>query len=665
MWRERGFRRIVVLVFLASLLLPARAAVAAEPQWQRVSSDHFIVLTDAGDKKGHEVAARFEQMRVMFGQLLMRRKISMAEPLEIIAIRSDKDYAQLAPLVNGQPTNAPAFFLPGEDRIYVVLNLFAPDSWRGVEHQFAHYLLNYNYPPTQPWFDEGFAEYFASLYLGPKQAELGSDPELNAGYQSDMVGNTSQSNSLKALTDILSNPVWLTLPDLFEMKNRMVNGQEGTHHTLFYAQSWIMVHYLLNQNKLPETGNYFDLVENQKVPVEQAVQQAYGMPVAQLDKAVKDYFHSLKPLGDALYQSKQSSTPVVISLSQSALPFTVDEVATSSKSVRPEEAQALVNEMELRIPEKREQAIKNLEKLAADPKSETEVAHRALAWAQIQKGDTAAAFEEERAAMDINSNDPWVRFGLALASYRSGQQGAKVQGLANMMESLHIVIAEYPDFAEAYNMLGWARLSGGGANAALEAMKVAVRLAPRDEEYQLRLARAYLAARKFDEATGTLERLRLSPNPAIAKAAKKDLEDLPFLKKYGVSPVEDVAATPETAHKADTSARITNSSASKPEDSGGDEADTQPKQPPAPAVDRRPIKFLKAKLVSVDCSQAPVAVLAVSQAGRTLKLRAADYKSVAVIGAEEFSCGWRDVAAFVNYRAGGKMDGDLVSIEVR
>src|SRR5207248_11253154 len=100
------------------------------------------------------------------------------------------------------------------------------------------------------------------------------------------------------------------------------------------------------------------------------------------------------------------------------------------------------------------------------------------------------------------------RFGLALASYHSGEKGARVQGLANMMESLHIVIDEYPDFAEAYNMLGWARLTGGGANAALESMKQAVQLSPRDEEYQLRLSRAYLAAKKFDEATSTLERLK-------------------------------------------------------------------------------------------------------------------------------------------------------------
>ena len=80
---------------------------------------------------------------------------------------------------------------------------------------------------------------------------------------------------------------------------------ESTHHTLFYAQSWMTMHYLLHDKKLPETGTYFDLVENQHVPVEQAVQKAYGMTPAQFDQEVKDYFHSLTPLFLALDASKQ------------------------------------------------------------------------------------------------------------------------------------------------------------------------------------------------------------------------------------------------------------------------------------------------------------------------------------------------------------------------
>jgi tetratricopeptide (TPR) repeat protein len=593
------------------LLLSCVPAPAAAQQWLRVSSDHFIVITDAGDKQGHEVAARFEQMRAVFGQLLMRGRLRMAEPIEIIALRSDKDYAQVAPLVNGDPTQSPAFFLSGEDRVFIVLNLFAPDSWRAIEHPFAHYFLNYNYPPTQPWFDEGFAEYFSSLYL-TKAAELGGDPELNPGFVTDLLGNQNQNASPRSFTEILNNPVWLTWPDLFEMKNRVVNGQEGTHHTLFYAQSWIFVHYLLRQNRLPDVGKYFDLVENQKVPTAQAIEQAFGMTVAQLDKAVKDYFKSLTQLQDALAQSQQASHAFDSSLSQLALPFSVDEVATSAKQVSSAEGQALLNEMAVRIPERRAKAIEKLEALVADEKTESAVAHRALAWAYVQKGETSHAFEELSEAIRLNSADPWVRMGLALAAYHSGEKGAKIQGLANMMESLHIVLQEFPDFAEAYDMLGWARLTGGGANAAIEAMKMAVELNPRDEDYKLRLARAYLAAKKFDEAKATLERLKQSQNSQLAEQSKKILIDLPFLEKYGVPPLEEA----QTHQSAEVEPKRQST------DSDEEDSDPTPAKPPAkePQMDRRPVKFLKATLLSVDCSHQPEALLKVTGEGKTLRL---------------------------------------------
>src|SRR5258705_472598 len=68
-------------------------------------------------------------------------------------------------------------FLPGQARNYIILNLSDKESWRGVAHHFAHVYLNYNSPPTQPWFDEGFAEYFSSLHMDDKQAQIGTDPE--------------------------------------------------------------------------------------------------------------------------------------------------------------------------------------------------------------------------------------------------------------------------------------------------------------------------------------------------------------------------------------------------------------------------------------------------------------------------------------------------------
>src|SRR2546429_8663732 len=101
------------LILIAALCTMTGFASAADQSWLRVSSDHFIVLTDAGDKKGHEVAARFEQMRAVFGQLLMRQRLRLAQSIEIIALRSDKDYALISPLANGEPSQAAGFFLAG------------------------------------------------------------------------------------------------------------------------------------------------------------------------------------------------------------------------------------------------------------------------------------------------------------------------------------------------------------------------------------------------------------------------------------------------------------------------------------------------------------------------------------------------------------------------
>ncbi len=251
-------RRLFCTSILWIWILSPLSASTAPPKtkWIRVSSDHFSVLTDADEKRGREVAVRFEQMRAAFGQLLLKRKLNISEPLEIIALKDDKEYANVAPIQQGEPISAPAFFLAGPDRNFIVLNLFEPDSWLAVSHQFAHLLLNYNYPPTQPWFDEGFAEYFSSIHLQSKEVDIGTDPELVALWNTDIIGNQTRTrNSPRSLTELLTAPVWLTIPDLFTMHEYKSGYSEGTHHTLFYAQSWMVVHYLLNQNKLAETGH--------------------------------------------------------------------------------------------------------------------------------------------------------------------------------------------------------------------------------------------------------------------------------------------------------------------------------------------------------------------------------------------------------------------------
>jgi len=148
--------------FVALLLTPLSAALplrSGEPHWIRLDSTHFSVLTDVDQEKGHEVLARFEQMRALFGQLLMKSRVNMPQPIEIIAFKTAEEYEKVAPSRAGQGLGA-GFYLPGEGREYFVLNLAQEESWRAISYNFACVFLNYNYPPAQPWYDEGFAEYF-------------------------------------------------------------------------------------------------------------------------------------------------------------------------------------------------------------------------------------------------------------------------------------------------------------------------------------------------------------------------------------------------------------------------------------------------------------------------------------------------------------------------
>ena len=323
----------LLLVFFAS----PRAFAKDEPKWIEVHTAHFSVITDAGEKRGREVALRMEQMRSVFGQLLLKDKLKMPVPITVLALKNDKQYGLAAP---AKQSMAGGFYVPAWDRIFIVLNLFELEPWRAIAHPFAHYLLNYNYPPSQGWFDEGLAEYFGSIQLG-KGVDIGGDPELAPEWHEDAFDEMRRDpNVPQSLTQLVSSPVWISMVDLFSMKHDGTGAREGTHHTMYYAQSWMVVHYLINKNKMPEVGTYFDLVLNQKVPVDKAIVQAFDMTPEQMEEAVKTYFKSLSGLGIALDQSKK---PVMepIDLQQPnhlTIPFDVDEIGMTASPMKEEEA---------------------------------------------------------------------------------------------------------------------------------------------------------------------------------------------------------------------------------------------------------------------------------------------------------------------------------------
>ena len=164
-------------------------------------------------------------------------------------------------------------------------------------------------------------------------------------------------------------------------------------------------------------------------------------------------------------------------------------------------------------------------------------------------------------------------------------------------------------------------------------------------EYQFNLGQIYVAGKKWDLAREVFTGLKAGPDRAAAAAAKQQLEDLETLQKYGVRP-----------QRAGESA----APAGAAED---EEADAAPKPTPVKPGTTGPVQFLKGKIVSSDCSKPPEAMVTILSGMTTYKLHTSDYKALLVIGEDQFSCDWKNRVVSVNYRAVGKHEGELVSIE--
>ena len=89
-------------------------------------------------------------------------------------------------------------------------------------------------------------------------------------------------------------------------------------------------------------------------------------------------------------------------------------------------------------------------------------------------------------------------------------------------------------------------------------------------------------------------------------------------------------------------------------------------EPAAPApVSAAPVRFLKGKLVSVDCSPTPQALLTVAAGAKSVRLHVRDSAHVILLGADAFSCDWKGKSVAVNYRERPDGDGDVVSVEIQ
>jgi len=470
------------LLMALSLLVtaPAWAWSPNEDQWTQIQSNHFDVLTDGGEKSGRDLGQQFEQMRSVFAQLFSTQ-VKQSVPLQIIALKNSRQISQYSPLYQGKPVRSTGFYLHSQDRDYIVLDLEAPNRWETVFHEYAHLLLAANLPDLPPWFTEGFAEFYSTIQISARQATIGRPPEA--------VLNVLHHEGLLPVITLLS----------VDRESPVYNG-DSDPRSIFYAESWLVVHYLWDHNAMEQAQRYFQLIR-QHVSISQAVKQAFDMEPDQFDRALQKYLHS-------------SVEVMRVPLRQGLQP-----VSFSAKPVTALNAMTVLAGLHSHQPDYLPVAIKEFQEiLRQDPENGT--AHRDLGYIYYYQHNADAALPHLEKAAQQNPDDWRVHYFWAEMTAQKNDDALAPQ----IEKEARRVVELYPEFADGYGLLGFALMVEHKNAEATSAYQTALRLKPQSEVYALNLAELYSLQGRFDEAKVLFTYLQNSGNEMIATAARSHLE---------------------------------------------------------------------------------------------------------------------------------------------
>jgi Tfp pilus assembly protein PilF len=622
--RHRAFRSAFFWVFavlLDGIFCGVPVVFAGEPQWVEVRSPNFSVVTDAGEKRGREVAMRFEQMRAVFGALMTKANVNLPVPLQIVAFRNTKEMRQVAPLFNGRPTDLAGLFQGGADRSFIMLDMSVENPWSVVFHEYAHQLMNGNVQGEfAPWFEEGFAVYFQSIEVDSKEARVGKIP--NDEYV------------------ILRQLGTMKIADLFRVQqNSKTYNESGDHRNSFYAESGMVMHYIYDNQLLPKVAAYFDLVENKHLRVEDAIQQAFGMSAAQFDKALYNY------VSNGQYKYYPIHTPASISEKN----YTATPLSAAAGS-------AILADIHVHSPDYHERGLNEFQEiLKSDPNNEA--ACRGLGYSYLQKQDFNQAAEYFKQASQLDSKDPRVHYYNALLMARRAGFGGTAD-MSAMSGELETSISLDPNFADSYALLAFAQSTAGDPAKAVVTMRKALAISPRNESYLFNLANLYLANRQPDQAIAVLQWLRASDNPELSSRVAAMLEQAQQFRQMAQRGTAEPGSGMALLHREDSE---DSEAASKPETSRG----TSPEPLAQPPAHSSAAKFIRGTLSSVDCSTPPHATLTVVSGVKNWKMKVTDTNLLILIGADKFSCTWSKQKVALNYRETSEGEGNVISLEIQ
>ena len=450
-----------MLMRLFSGLVWLLAASMAQAGWLVAESEHFRIYSSMSETRLRKEAAVLEDYHKLLERMTGRTVPANAPRLDIYLVENQKQLSIVRP---GIGPNIDGFYsaTPGG----IVALAAEPDlegDWSGgrdtLLHEYAHHFMMQLGGGTVPaWYREGFAEYAMTASFRPDRIEYGG---ANPGRY------------------------WTLLNMPWEPLEKVLSGARNMDMGKFYAQSWLLTHYL------------------NRVEGMQAKRNAYLKKVAEGADPVAAFKTEVDPDLDA-FQSRMRAYINGRSATLSRFKRTPPVPASVGVAALPKAADAnLLTLLSMQMPQEAEQDARSLARIreAAARSPDDPWAGRAAAIAEAIAGDGATAARLLDALLADNPDDAdLLRWRASL--YKADRPGASQADVAAARKLLVRAWKAAPDDWQVLWAYGSSFSSRGRplSETVLDVMLKAADLAPQVHAVTMRTGIEMARAGHYDHA---------------------------------------------------------------------------------------------------------------------------------------------------------------------
>jgi len=494
--------KLTAVIFALLFAIGARpySTATARDVWLKVRSKHFTLIGNAGEKDIRKVGTRLEQFREVFSRLFNQSEIGFAPPITVIVFKNDSTYRPFKPLYQGKPSDVSGYFQSSDDAAYITLaaNWGETNPYAVIFHEYVHAMMSGSPHPLPAWLSEGLAEYYSTF-------------EVTDGGRRVGLGKAIPNH-----VRLLRERGFLPLQALFAVDQASPLYNEADKKSLFYAESWALVHYLLlgdGGNRQTQLRRFINAMAENR-PGDEIFRDSFETDYATLERELKNYI------------SRNAYPSEYLTLDQ-RLYF---DSSMQSAPLGEAEAQAYLGDLLWRIHRSEEGEALLRRAISIDP--HLAMAHFSLGMLRMRQNRYSESKHHFQQAVEADAQNHLAHYYYAFTLHREqvdeGQyiSDFPAETVKTMRAALNRARELEPGFADTYKLLAFINLVlNEDLDEALSLIKRAIALAPKREDFVYTLAQIQMRQKNYSAARQTAQMLADSGVKAdIRERAKSLLE---------------------------------------------------------------------------------------------------------------------------------------------